>query len=403
MGTIHQYRTSSLQQRHELYHYWFVEQVLNTKNFSNHYQQKEYKTMIHAGKHPQRHLFWLGGLIFLLVLLAGCGGGTSASSPTASSGSAYNTLRSASSSSDSSASGGSAGSNNAASSQANSSAKNVPAATGPQYLIKTLNVNMSFKDTKKAADDLQSWITATDPRATSAGLNYQQVAENYYNINMTFSVQASLYPQIEQYLRDYAPKHGGQLTGLNETVKDVTNDYVDTQSRLKILKGEQARLLALLNNAQKLSDVLTLEQRLTDVEGNIESTEANLNNLTSQITFYPVVINLQAITPNTPPPVVNAGWSAGQTFHDALAASLGFAQGLATFLIWLLAYSPYIIVVGVIVWLVRRARNRRPLLPNFVRPQAPPVYVPPTSTTSDAAPVEKKEPEPDTVGTTSDL
>lgn len=364
--------------------------------------------MLHAGKHSQRHLFWLSCLIFLLVVLAGCGGGVSSGSAT-STGASYSP-RSASDNSSNTTSGSAASSNNSTSTQTNSSAKNVPAATGPQYLIKTLNVNMSFKDTRQAAADLQSWIIANDPRATSAGMNYQQLVDNYYNINMTFSVEASIYPQIEQYLRDYAPKHGGQLLGLSETVKDVTNDYVDTQSRLKTLKVEQARLLTMLSNAQKLSDMIELEQRLTDVEGNIESMEANLNNLTSQVTFYPVIISLQAITPSTPPPPpANPGWNAGQIFHDALAASLGLAQGLATFLIWLLAYSPYIIIVGVIVWFVRRARNRKPF-PNLASLEKQLVYTPPTkappsptNTVSDAAPTEKKEPTPDTVGTTSDL
>ena len=36
------------------------------------------------------------------------------------------------------------------------------------------------------------------------------------------------------------------------------------------LRGEQQRLLTLMGQAQSLSDVLTIEQRLTDVEGQIE-------------------------------------------------------------------------------------------------------------------------------------
>src|SRR5690348_5403314 len=40
---------------------------------------------------------------------------------------------------------------------------------GPQYLVKTLNIDLQVKDTRKVADNLQAWITRTDPRATTSG------------------------------------------------------------------------------------------------------------------------------------------------------------------------------------------------------------------------------------------
>ena len=62
----------------------------------------------------------------------------------------------------------------------------------------------------------------------------------------------------------------------NETVQDETNDFLDTQSRLTNLRAEQPRLLTLLSQAQNLGDTLQVEQRLTDVEGQIENIEVHL-------------------------------------------------------------------------------------------------------------------------------
>ncbi len=227
-----------------------------------------------------------------------------------------------------------------------------------QYLIKTLKVGMSVKDTTKAADALQSWITTTDTRATSAGINYDQIGDNLYNVSLTFSVQSTLYPQIERYLRDYATQNGGQLLSLTESVQDVTNDYVDTQSRLTNLRGEQSRLLTLLSHAQALGDIITIQDKLTDIEGQIETIEAHLKELSGQVSYYTVVITLQPLTTTQPPNPTPAAWSLGQTFHDAFVASLAFAQGLLTLLVWLLAYSFYIIPLVVLVWFVVRWRKR---------------------------------------------
>jgi hypothetical protein len=250
-----------------------------------------------------------------------------------------------------------------------------------QYLIKTLKVSMSVKDTRTAADEIQTWIGTTDPRSSSAGVDYEQAGNNLYNITLSFSVEANLYPQIERYLRDYASQHGGQLLSLNETVQDVTNDYIDTQSRLTNLKGEQARMLDLLSHAQTLSDIISIQDKLTDVEGQIEQIEAHLKALNGQVTFYTVTISLQPVDTAVPPPP-SGGWSVGQIFHDAFAASLGFAQGLATFLIWLLAFSVYIIPVALLFWLWSRwkARSRLVTAPKSTPASTPEPVDPPPAT-----------------------
>jgi hypothetical protein len=131
---------------------------------------------------------------------------------------------------------------------------------------------------------------------------------------------------------------------------------VDTTSRLKNLRTEQNRLLALLSQAKSLSDTLAIEQRLTDVEGQIEQIEAHLNVLNGQTTYYMVTITLVPLyTPAPDSP--SAPWNPGQTFHDALAAALGFGQGLVSVLIWLATFAIYLIPVLVIFLLVRRWRR----------------------------------------------
>jgi len=224
---------------------------------------------------------------------------------------------------------------------------------GPQYLVKTLNVDLQVKDTRKVADALQTWITRTDPRASTSGTNYEQVNDNLYNISLTFSVQATLYPQVYRYLRDYTEHNGGRLATFNESIQNVTGTYVDTQSRLQNLRVEQGRLQDLLSHAQALSDILSIDQQLTDVEGQLESDEAQLNTLTSQVTFYTVTVSLEPIETVAPPPA-NNGWSIGQVFHDAFSTSLAFGQKLIGLLVYLVAFGLYIVPPAIIIWLVWR-------------------------------------------------
>lgn len=286
--------------------------------------------------------FWgsLGVLVMLALVLAACAGGatTAGSSAPAAPGQQ---------------SGGSSSSGSQGSQGGQS--KN---AFGPQYLVKSLQVNMLVKDTRQVANDLQSWIATTDSRSSSAGIDYQQVGDNLYNVSMTFSVQSTLYPQIESYLANYPGQHGGKLLNLHENVQDVTNDYIDTQSRLTNLRGEQQRLLTLLSNAQALGDIISIQDKLTEVEGQIEQIEAHLSALKGQVTFYTVTIGLQPMVPAAPPPPQNT-WNPGQVLHDSLAAALAFGQFLATVVIWLVTFSIYLVPLALIAWFAWRRMHPR--------------------------------------------
>ena len=240
--------------------------------------------------------------------------------------------------------------------------KSVAPHSPQQYLIKSLNITMEAKDTQRAASDLQAWISTTDPLSTAENINYQQVGDNLYNISMSFSVQATLYPRIESYLNSYPAQHNGRLISTTKSTQDVSGDYVDTQSRLKNLRGEQARLLTLLGHTTALGDILAIDQRLTDVEGKIEQIEAHLNQLNGQVSFYTIAISLQPSQAVLTPPA--AAWNPGKIWQDAVGAAGAFAQVLITMIIWLAVFSVYIIPLVLIVWFVlrwRRLHTGRPL------------------------------------------
>jgi hypothetical protein len=305
-----------------------------------------------------------GGFLLLVLLLAGCGGSTTSGVATTNQANNF----SVAAPNQSQTSGGT-------SSKAAASVPDklrMPQNTSEQHLIKTLNVTLTVKDTRQAANELQAWIGATDPQATSIGTNYDQVSDGVYNITLNFSVQYTLYPKIYSYLSNYPAKDGGHLTNLNETVQDVSNDYVDTQARIANDQNELQRLRDLMQHTGSLSEVLALEQQISATQGDIETTQAHLNMLKNQTTMYTVNITIQPLSSAVPPVQPNSGWNIGQTARDALAASLAFGQGLVSFIVWLLAFSIYLIPVIVLILLYRRYRSRhQSAQPVFYRPASP--------------------------------
>lgn len=307
-------------------------------------------------RRPAGRAALIGFALCGMALLAGCGAVTNGALAGPEAPSAQNSQNSPvygpaqSSGSSASSAGGSTAS--AGSSGSGTTADQL----SPQYLIKSLNVGMAVKDTRASADDLAAWITATDPKAQSAGATYTQDADQY-DVALTFQVEASMYPQIKSYLASYADHHKDKLLNLRESVQDVTGAYVDAQSRLANLRTEQGRLQTLMSQAKSISDILTIEQRLTDVEGQIEQLEAQLNQLNGQTTFYTLQIQLTPLSTYVPP--ITQPWNPGVIFHEALSSAKAFGEGLLTIAIWLAVYAIYIIPLGVIIWLVVRFWRRR--------------------------------------------
>jgi uncharacterized protein DUF4349 len=289
-------------------------------------------------------LFIVAGLGILGLLLIGCGSSNSAMPTTASS----------------NASGSSADSNvqNRANAQSQASTSGQQKSTsgqyGPQYLVKSLQVSMEVQNPLQSANELQQWVAFSDPQSTSDGSDYENAGNGQYTVTLTFLVDVAHYTQVETYLRDYAGQKGHTLDSLKETVQDVTNDYVDAESTLTNLRAEQQRLLGFMNQAQNLTDAVNIEQQLTQVEGQINDIEAHLNALKGQTTFYAITVTVQPVGSAPPPPPLPSPWSVVPIWQGAWSSVVAVGQVLAAILIWLLAYSIYIIPVGILIWLIRK-------------------------------------------------
>ena len=80
----------------------------------------------------------------------------------------------------------------------------------------------------------------------------------------------------------------------------MTLDYVDVESRKKMLETEQQRLLELLETAESLDDILTIESRLTEVQYELDSKESQLRTYDNQIDYSTVYLDIDEVVRYTP-------------------------------------------------------------------------------------------------------
>jgi hypothetical protein len=230
------------------------------------------------------------------------------------------------------------------------------------YLIRTLDISLQVTNPLDAEQLITKDLFGLDSFAQAAGEHISQNGDGKYVVALTFAISSTKYDAVKAYLQQFPQSHPdfkGKLLNENESVQNVTAQYVDLQSRLTNLRTEQQRLLQLLSQAQNLSDTLTIQDKLTDVEGQIEQIEGQINQLAGQTSFSTVTITLSA-SPTTPvkSSAPQGPWNLGQVLGDAGGALVAVLQVAITVLIWVLVFAPFWLPpLGFYLW--RRAKLRR--------------------------------------------
>jgi hypothetical protein len=120
---------------------------------------------------------------------------------------------------------------------------------------------------------------------------------------------------------------------------DVTEEFVDLDSRLRNLEATRDRLLDLLTKATRVEDALQVNAALTDVQGQIEQIQGRMKYLKDSAAMATITVDLQPVPP--PPAIVsNTGWEPMRVARQALGDLVEFGQGLIELGIVLLVWSP---------------------------------------------------------------
>jgi hypothetical protein len=152
----------------------------------------------------------------------------------------------------------------------------------------------------------------------------------------------------------------GQLRGIakevrsqSEDTQEVTEEYTDLQSRIRNLEATEGRYLDLLSRATTIGDILSLEDRLQSVRGQIEQVQGRINVLDDLTDL--ATISIRLVLPAVVTPVEeeeSQGWAAEawekswNASRDILIVVGSIAIATVVFLPWFLVPT----VIGLAAW-----------------------------------------------------
>ncbi len=146
-----------------------------------------------------------------------------------------------------------------------------------------------------------------------------------------------------------------------ENTENVTLQYVDTESHIKVLELEQEKLYELLGKTGKLEDILTLESRLSSIRYELENYKSQLRLYDNQVEYSTITLRIEEVERMTPKKEdkvtvfkrIQTGLS--DTMYD-------ISEGFKNFIVGFVVNLPYIIFWGafllVCVILVRKGYKK---------------------------------------------
>ncbi|WP_435189131.1 DUF4349 domain-containing protein [Streptomyces sp. bgisy126] len=231
-------------------------------------------------------------------------------------------------------------------------------APAPQHVIRTASLSVEVADAAKALATART--AAVDAGGRVENESTERVDDAYLASRIVLRVPQEKYDSV---LAELAGT--GRLLGRKADAQDVTDQVVDVQSRIATQRASVARVRELMDRADRLSDVVTLEAELSRRQADLEALLAQQSSLKDRTSL--ATITLQLTEKRKEQPKAEEPQEEGRPgFLDALGGGWNaLVAVVAWVLVVLAALAPWLAVglVALVLWrrLVRpRLAARRP-------------------------------------------
>ncbi len=233
------------------------------------------------------------------------------------------------------------------------------ATTTNRKLIRNASLSVETKE-------FDALMASIDEKIKSLGGYVENMNGNYgsryetYRSNKSANITARIpSAKLDEFISTVGSE--ANITNKSESVTDITLDYVDMESHKKMLIEEQNRLLEFLDQADTVEEIISLEDRLTNVKYQIESMESQLRTYDNKVDYSTVNIDIREVIDYTV--VVEEEKTPAERMKEGFVESLrSIGIAFREFGIWLVINLPYIVllaIIAVVALLIIRFVNKK--------------------------------------------
>lgn len=211
-------------------------------------------------------------------------------------------------------------------------------------IIRNVSLGLETQDFEKVVDSIEAEITTLGGYAENISMSDLLSSTNRY-CNIIARIPAA---KLDSFVNKVSET--GNVVSKNISAEDITVNYVDMESHVKVLKVEQERLVELIGKAVDLESIILLENRLTEIRYELESYESRLRTYDNLVEYSTVTISIQEVIRYTPQVDNESTWQKMKAgFTDSL---YDIKDGFTGFSIWFVSNIPYIVFWAAVITVV---------------------------------------------------
>jgi hypothetical protein len=218
-----------------------------------------------------------------------------------------------------------------------------------RIIVRNGDVSLVVEDVVSARDEIEQLAVGLGGFVVNSNIFGEEEAMRGF---ISIRIPSEQFDEALTVLRALALR----VTSESTSTQDITEEYIDLQSRLRNAEATESQYLGILDSAEEVDDILRIYDALSQIRFEIEQIKGRIQYI-EQISAMSL-ISITLVPEVTLRPVVPPGWSASETFNAAARGLTTFGQGLGTAFIWIGIFSPiWGTVLGITYW--RRRRKKK--------------------------------------------
>ncbi len=235
--------------------------------------------------------------------------------------------------------------------------KKAPLEVPNQMVIYQADLQMRVKKFEQTLQHLEEAVIKFGGYIASS--NIVREGDEQVSGNITIRIPQK---HFQAFLSD-AEGQAAEVLQRNITGTDVTEEYVDLESRLKSKKVVEERLISFMNAAVKTEDLLKISNDLAAVQEEIETIQGRMKYLENQTSLSTINITLfenKVVVPNLEDEDLNTWEKTKKQFMKSLNFLMSAFSGFMVFIFGNLPIFLILAIIALIIYLIakRVTKNR---------------------------------------------
>lgn len=222
-----------------------------------------------------------------------------------------------------------------------------PSGTVSKKIIKDGEMGIEVSDLNSAKTNIDSLVAKYNAYYANERLSNTSNASIFYlKIRIPSNSFESFIANIES--------GGYEIDYKNISARDVTEEFIDLETRLNNKRNYLKKYNELLKQAKSIAEILEIEERIRNIEEEIESAEGRLKYLSNQVSFSTLNLNVTQIKEFQFQPNKQIN------FFQKLKQSISNGwHAFILFILFLVKLWPFWILLGTIIFFLKRRKIKK--------------------------------------------